>query len=150
MTPPTPPYILRVLGRKPLEELTEMEFLDDLIAFLQADADDRKFAPPGSDSETFPNRKLNGVNLDLFSLYRSVVNRGGYPTKERVAELKPFVAVNWAGEIFPLMANYSPGHRGTSVGHVLIQHYRSYLYRYELAHPEDIIPVPPQGERKKS
>jgi hypothetical protein len=31
MTPPTPPYILRVLGRKPLEELTEMEFLDDLV-----------------------------------------------------------------------------------------------------------------------
>lgn len=77
----------------------------------------------------FPNSVLNGVPLDLFNLYRAVVSRGGF----RMGN-----AINWKGEIFTKMANWTADHKMTGVGNALKRHYRKMLWEYERANQRDI------------
>jgi hypothetical protein len=80
-------------------------------------------------SSEFPNSVLNGVPLDLFNLYRAVVARGGF----RMGN-----AINWKGEIFTKMANWTADHKMTGVGNALKRHYRRLLWEYERANQRDI------------
>jgi hypothetical protein len=80
-------------------------------------------------STEFPNSVLNGVPLDLFNLYRAVVARGGF----RMGN-----AINWKGEIFTKMANWTADHKMTGVGNALKRHYRRLLWEYERANQRDI------------
>ena len=66
-------------------------------------------------ADDFPNSVLNGVPLDLFNLYRAVVARGGF----RMGN-----AINWKGEIFTKMANWTADHKMTGVGNALKRHYK--------------------------
>ena len=77
----------------------------------------------------FPNAVLNGVPLDLFNLYRAVVSRGGF---------KMGNAINWKGEVFTKMANWTADHKMTGVGNALKRHYRKLLWEYERANQKDI------------
>jgi hypothetical protein len=77
----------------------------------------------------FPNAVLNGVPLDVFNLYRAVVARGGF----RMGN-----AINWKGEIFTKMANWTADHKMTGVGNALKRHYRKMLWEYERANQRDI------------
>lgn len=61
---------------------------------------------------------LNGSKLDLFSLYREVVARGGFKVGN---------GINWKGQIFPRMKNYTENNKMTGVGNALKKHYRCEL-----------------------
>ena len=77
----------------------------------------------------FPNAVLNGGPLDLFNLYRAVVERGGF----RMGN-----AINWKGDIFTKMSNWTQEHKMTGVGNALKRHYRKMLWEYERANQRDI------------
>ncbi|CAD7704105.1 unnamed protein product [Ostreobium quekettii] len=111
-------------NRPSLDQCTEQDFLGDLIAFLQ----ERRGKV--IDLEKFPEAVLNGVKLDLFNLYREVCSRGGF----RVGN-----GINWKGQVFPQMRNWTEHHRMTGVGNALKRHYQTYLWEYEQVHPEDVI-----------
>eukprot|EP00803_Ostreobium_quekettii_P001217 evm.model.scf_1457.3 EVM.evm.TU.scf_1457.3 scf_1457:18929-26380(+) len=111
-------------NRPSLFRCTEHDFLEDLIAFLQ----ERRGKV--IDREKFPEAVLNGVKLDLFNLYREVCSRGGF----RVGN-----GINWKGQVFPQMRNWTEHHRMTGVGNALKRHYQTYLWEYEQVHPEDVI-----------
>lgn len=75
------------------------------------------------DKEKFPEAVLNGVQLDLFNLYKEVMSRGGF----RVGN-----GINWKGQVFPKMRNWTANHKMTGVGNALKRHYQTYLLEYEL------------------
>ena len=77
------------------------------------------------DREKFPEAVLNGCQLDLFNLYKEVVSRGGF----RVGN-----GINWKGQVFPKMRNWTANHRMTGVGNALKRHYQTYLCEYEMVH----------------
>eukprot|EP00210_Caulerpa_lentillifera_P002749 g2628.t1 len=109
--------------RPPLNRCTESEFYEDLVAFLQT----RRGKV--LDKDKFPEAVLNGVQLDLFNLYKEVVSRGGF----RVGN-----GINWKGQVFPKMRNWTANHKMTGVGNALKRHYQGYLSEYEMFHAEDL------------
>lgn len=109
--------------RPHLSYCSEEQFYSDLIAFL-TDRQGRQIDPA-----TFPEAILNGSKLDLFHLYREVCSRGGY----RVGN-----GINWKGQVFPRMRNFTSNHKMTGVGNALKRHYQVFLVEYEQAHPEDV------------
>eukprot|EP00887_Chlorella_sp_A99_P000408 scaffold13.g408.t1 len=109
-----------VSSRPALSQCSEEQFYSDLIAFLT----DRQ----GSqiDPAAFPEAILNGARLDLYRLYRQnccreVCRRGGYKVGN---------GINWKGQVFPRMRNFTAQHRMTGVGNALKRHYQ--------AHPQDV------------
>ncbi|GLC45726.1 hypothetical protein PLESTM_001771400 [Pleodorina starrii] len=109
--------------RPPLSCCSETQFYDDLVEFLTL------LRGKPIDRSRFPEAVLNGVSLDLFSLYREVVTRGGF----RVGN-----GINWKGQVFPRMRNWTETNKQTGVGNALKRHYQNYLWEYEVAHPEDV------------
>jgi hypothetical protein len=65
---------------------------------------------------------LNGMTLDLFGLYKEVVTRGGF----RVGN-----GINWKGQVFGRMRNWTANNRQTGVGNSLKKHYANFLWEYE-------------------
>ncbi|KAK9844911.1 hypothetical protein WJX74_008601 [Apatococcus lobatus] len=110
-------------NRPPMHECPEEAFLSDLAAFLR----ERKHAKINTDN--FPDAVLNGQRLDLFNLYREVSQRGGWKVGN---------GINWKGQVFPKMRNFSNSHRMTGVGNALKRHYQLYLLDYEQANPADV------------
>lgn len=119
-------------SRVPLSECSEAEFLEDLVAFTA-----QRWGRP-LDAARFPDAKLNGSTLDLYMLYREVVSRGGF----RMGN-----AINWKGQVFARMRNYTVNNRQTGIGTSLKKHYQNYLIDYEAAHPSDVTPPPGESHR---
>jgi hypothetical protein len=71
----------------------------------------------------FPDVVLNGRPLDVAGLYRQVVRRGGFGAAAGL--------INWKGEVFARMANWTAGHKQTGVGNALKRHYQALLWAYE-------------------
>lgn len=86
------------------------------------------------DREKFPEAVLNGCKLDLYNLYKEVCSRGGF----RVGN-----GINWKGQVFPRMRNWTMNHRMTGVGNALKRHYQGYLWEYEQVRKEPKQPLQP-------
>ncbi|XP_042946624.1 AT-rich interactive domain-containing protein 4-like isoform X2 [Carya illinoinensis] len=112
-------------GRSPMLTCSEEEFLKDVMQFLILRGHTR-LIPQGGLAE-FPDAILNGKRLDLFNLYKEVVTRGGFHVGN---------GINWKGQIFSKMHNYTMTNRMTGVGNTLKRHYETYLLEYELAHDD--------------
>lgn len=55
--------------------------------------------------------------MDLFGLYCEVVKWGGMMLNESYDGAGRYTgAINFSGQIFPNLKNYTPGHRATSIG----------------------------------
>ncbi len=65
---------------------------------------------------------LNGSPLDVMTLYREVVARGGFAVGN---------GINWKGQVFGRMSNWTPNNKQTGVGNSLKKHYLNYLWEYE-------------------
>ncbi|KAI4386909.1 hypothetical protein MLD38_004786 [Melastoma candidum] len=111
--------------RGPIQECSEGEFLSDLMHFLNVRGHTR-LVPQGGVAE-FPEAVLNAKRLDLYNLYKEVVSRGGFHVGN---------GINWKGQVFSKMSNYTSTHRMTGVGNTLKRHYETYLLEYELAHDD--------------
>lgn len=46
--------------------------------------------------------------------------------------------INWKGQIFERLRNYTESNKATAVGHALKKHYQAFLLEYEAAHPKDV------------
>ncbi|URE47280.1 ARID/BRIGHT DNA binding domain [Musa troglodytarum] len=112
-------------NRCSIQACTEEEFLEDVMQFLILRGHTR-LVPQGGISE-FPDAILNAKRLDLFNLYREVVSRGGFYVGN---------GINWKGQVFSKMRNYTVSNRMTGVGNTLKRHYETYLLEYELAHDD--------------
>ncbi|XP_057743524.1 AT-rich interactive domain-containing protein 4-like [Arachis stenosperma] len=112
-------------GRGPVQTCSEEEFLKDVMEFLIIRGHNR-LIPQGGLAE-FPDAILNGKRLDLYNLYKEVVTRGGFHVGN---------GINWKGQIFSKMRNYTTTNRMTGVGNTLKRHYETYLLEYELAHDD--------------
>ncbi|KAK4269017.1 hypothetical protein QN277_022226 [Acacia crassicarpa] len=112
-------------SRGPIQTCPEEEFLKDVMEFLMLRGHSR-LIPQGGFSE-FPDAILNGKRLDLYNLYKEVVTRGGFHVGN---------GINWKGQIFSKMRNYTTTNRMTGVGNTLKRHYETYLLEYELAHDD--------------
>ncbi|CAL9199176.1 AT-rich interactive domain-containing protein 4 isoform X1 [Musa acuminata AAA Group] len=112
-------------NRCSIQACTEEEFLEDVMQFLILRGHSR-LVPQGGISE-FPDAILNAKRLDLFNLYREVVSRGGFYVGN---------GINWKGQVFSKMRNYTVSNRMTGVGNTLKRHYETYLLEYELAHDD--------------
>ncbi|KAB1218290.1 AT-rich interactive domain-containing protein 4 [Morella rubra] len=112
-------------GRSPMHNCSEEEFLKDVMQFLILRGHTR-LIPQGGLAE-FPDAILNGKRLDLYNLYKEVVTRGGFHVGN---------GINWKGQIFSKMHNYTMTNRMTGVGNTLKRHYETYLLEYELAHDD--------------
>ncbi|KAK7381917.1 hypothetical protein VNO80_00476 [Phaseolus coccineus] len=112
-------------GRGPVQTCSEEEFLKDIMEFLILRGHNR-LIPQGGLTE-FPDAILNGKRLDLYNLYKEVVTRGGFHVGN---------GINWKGQIFSKMRNYTTTNRMTGVGNTLKRHYETYLLEYELAHDD--------------
>ncbi|PON78291.1 ARID DNA-binding domain containing protein [Trema orientale] len=112
-------------GRSPIHACSEEEFLKDVMQFLMLRGHTRLI--PQSGLAEFPDAILNGKRLDLYNLYKEVVTRGGFHVGN---------GINWKGQIFSKMRNYTMTNRMTGVGNTLKRHYETYLLEYELAHDD--------------
>ncbi|KAI4329032.1 hypothetical protein L6164_021339 [Bauhinia variegata] len=112
-------------GRGSMQTCSEEEFLKDVMEFLIIRGHSR-LIPQGGIAE-FPDAVLNGKQLDLYNLYKEVVTRGGFHVGN---------GINWKGQIFSKMNNYTATNRMTGVGNTLKRHYETYLLEYELAHDD--------------
>lgn len=112
-------------GRSSIQVCSEEEFLKDVMHFLTVRGHAR-LIPPGGLAE-FPEAVLNAKRLDLYNLYKEVVSRGGFHVGN---------GINWKGQVFSKMSNYTMTHRMTGVGNTLKRHYETYLLEYELAHDD--------------
>ncbi|CAL9205428.1 unnamed protein product [Musa hybrid cultivar] len=110
-------------NRSSIQVCSEVEFLEDVTQFLVLRGHNR-LVPQGGISK-FPDAVLNAKRLDLFNLYRQVVSRGGFYVGN---------GINWKGQIFSNMQNYTASNKMTGVGNTLKKHYEMYLLEYELAH----------------
>jgi len=119
-----PPVPKHSCSRPPFADCSEEAFIADVIEFLS------KRKGRSIDSSKFPDAVLNGTPLDLFGLYREVVTRGGF----RVGN-----GINWKGQVFAHMRNWTAKNRQTGVGNSLKKHYANYLWEYEQAHPQDVL-----------
>ncbi|KAK3254426.1 hypothetical protein CYMTET_36357, partial [Cymbomonas tetramitiformis] len=129
-------------SRSPLNECTEKEFLKDLRRFLE-DRDEQDLARALTGAKGVKQVTVNQSGLDAFGLYKQVVERGGMAKGLALAAeagLAPgrCLGINWAGQVFPAMRNYTKMHRMTAVGNELIRIYRTFLLAYERAHPQDL------------
>lgn len=111
-------------ARPPLASCTEQDFLADLAAFLEARQG------RAVDPAAFPEASLNGTRLDVYGLYREVCARGGY----RAAANR----IDWRGDVYPALKNYTPEGKVTAVGNVLKHHYQALLLDYEAANQRDV------------
>ncbi|KAK1263395.1 AT-rich interactive domain-containing protein 4 [Acorus gramineus] len=111
--------------RCPIQVCSEEEFLRDVMQFLILRGHAR-LIPQGGLAE-FPDAILNAKQLDLYSLYREVVSRGGFHVGN---------GINWKGQVFSKMRNHTMTNRMTGVGNTLKRHYETYLLEYELAHDD--------------
>lgn len=76
----------------------------------------------------------NNRPLDVFGLYKAVVECGGLLANEKYDENGRWIGtINFAGIIFPKLHNYTKDNRATSVGNQLLSNYRKFLYDYERA-----------------
>uniref|UniRef100_A0A7C9AA48 ARID domain-containing protein n=1 Tax=Opuntia streptacantha TaxID=393608 RepID=A0A7C9AA48_OPUST len=112
-------------GRAPIQLCAEEEFLKDVMQFLILRGHTR-LIPQGGLAE-FPDAILNSKRLDLYNLYREVVSRGGFHVGN---------GINWKGQVFSKMRNYTATNKMTGVGNTLKRHYETYLLEYELAHDD--------------
>ncbi|KMT04745.1 hypothetical protein BVRB_7g169250 [Beta vulgaris subsp. vulgaris] len=112
-------------GRPPIQLCSEEEFLKDVMQFLMHRGHTR-LIPQGGLAE-FPDAILNSKRLDLYNLYREVVSRGGFHVGN---------GINWKGQVFSKMRNYTATNKMTGVGNTLKRHYETYLLEYELAHDD--------------
>lgn len=112
-------------GRAPIQLCSEEEFLKDVMQFLILRGHTR-LIPQGGLAE-FPDAILNSKRLDLYNLYREVVSRGGFHVGN---------GINWKGQVFSKMRNYTATNKMTGVGNTLKRHYETYLLEYELAHDD--------------
>lgn len=112
-----------VCKRPPIGSCSESQFFDDLVDFLTL------LRGKPIDRARFPDAVLNGVALDLFTLYKEVVSRGGF----RVGN-----GINWKGQVFVRMRNWTENNKQTGVGNALKRHYQNFLWEYEMAHPQDV------------
>ncbi|KAI4355366.1 hypothetical protein L6164_004147 [Bauhinia variegata] len=112
-------------SRGSIQTCSEEEFLKDVMEFLIIRGHNR-LIPQGGLAE-FPDAILNGKRLDLYNLYKEVVTRGGFHVGN---------GINWKGQIFSKMRNYTTTNRMTGVGNTLKRHYETYLLEYELAHDD--------------
>jgi len=110
--------------RPPIAQCSEADFMRDLVAFVQA-----KHPAVPVNADTFPETVLNGLQLDLYTLYKEVVLRGGFTVGN---------GINWKGQVFPAMKNFTDGNKMTGVGNTLKRHYQAFLLAYEECHPEDL------------
>ena len=86
----------------------------------------------------------NNLPLDIFGLYREVIGVGGFTNNERYDDTNRWKGgINFAGEVFPKMRNWTAGNRATSVGNQLHTNYRKFLLAYELAHRVVDLGLPP-------
>jgi hypothetical protein len=62
----------------------------------------------------------------VYGLYREVVWRGGYVANERYDDKgsRWTGTINFAGDIFPRLKNWTANNRATSVGSQLLNNYR--------------------------
>ncbi|KAK9857193.1 hypothetical protein WJX84_009152 [Apatococcus fuscideae] len=123
--------------RPPLSECSEAQFYADLTAFLEARGET-------SSARTIRERRIqcNNMPLDTMGLYREVVARGGLAANERYDSYGRWTGtINFAGQIFPKMSNFTSNHRATSVGNQLLQNYRKFLAAYEDWHQHDVTPI---------
>ncbi|KAK4793547.1 hypothetical protein SAY86_023982 [Trapa natans] len=111
--------------RSSIQFCSEEEFLKDVMDFLTIRGHSR-LIPQGGQAE-FPDAILNAKRLDLYNLYKEVVSRGGFHVGN---------GINWKGQVFSKMSNYTTTHRMTGVGNTLKRHYETYLLEYELAHDD--------------
>ncbi|XP_042469732.1 AT-rich interactive domain-containing protein 4-like isoform X2 [Zingiber officinale] len=111
--------------RSPIQDCSEEEFLEDVMQFLSHRGHSR-LVPQGGISE-FPDVVLNAKRLDLFNLYKEVVSRGGFYVGN---------GINWKGQVFSKMRNYTISNKMTGAGNTLKRHYETYLLEYELAHDD--------------
>lgn len=112
-------------SRGSVQTCSEEEFIKDVMEFLILRGHSR-LIPQGGLAE-FPDAILNGKRLDLYNLYKEVVTRGGFHVGN---------GINWKGQIFSKMGNYTSTNRMTGVGNTLKRHYETYLLEYELAHDD--------------
>ncbi|KAF6260727.1 hypothetical protein COO60DRAFT_1505165 [Scenedesmus sp. NREL 46B-D3] len=122
--PADPPIAPHNCGRTSIADVKEDEFTADLISFLS------HRRGRYIDRSKFPDAVLNGMTLDLFGLYKEVVTRGGF----RVGN-----GINWKGQVFGRMRNWTANNRQTGVGNSLKKHYANLLWEYEQAHPQDVV-----------
>lgn len=88
-------------------------------------------APP---CPSLPPRS-NNTSLDIFGLYRGVIKAGGLQVNERYDERGRWAGgVNFAGDVFPRMANWTANNKATSVGNQLLSNYKKFLLAYERAY----------------
>ncbi|KAK9821858.1 hypothetical protein WJX74_006194 [Apatococcus lobatus] len=123
--------------RPPLSQCSEADFYADLTDFLDARGET-------SSARTVRERRIqcNNTPLDTMGLYREVVRRGGLAANERYDDHGRWTgSINFAGQIFPNMSNFTHNHRATSVGNQLLQNYRKFLASYEEWHQHDITPI---------
>ncbi|KAK4741470.1 hypothetical protein SAY87_025058 [Trapa incisa] len=111
--------------RSAIQLCSEEEFLKDVMDFLTIRGHSH-LIPQGGLAE-FPDAVLNAKHLDLYNLYKEVVSRGGFHVGN---------GINWKGQVFSKMSNYTTTHRMTGVGNTLKRHYETYLLEYELAHDD--------------
>lgn len=77
----------------------------------------------------------NNHPIDIWGLYREVIRHGGFISNERYDETNRWKgSINFAGEIFPKLRNWTANNRATSVGNQLHCNYRKFLLAYEIAH----------------
>ncbi|CAD7700851.1 unnamed protein product [Ostreobium quekettii] len=115
--------------RPPLDVCTSSEFEADLISFLRELGEGVK-----ADQIRCKRVQCNNRPLDVFGLYTAVVECGGFIANEKYDEHKRWIGtLNFAGVIFPKLANYTKDNRATSVGNQLLCNYRKFLYDYERA-----------------
>lgn len=122
--PADPPVAPHHCGRASISDVSEEDFMADLVAFLS------HRRGRYIDRSKFPDAVLNGMALDLFGLYKEVVTRGGF----RLGN-----GMNWKGQIFGRMRNWTANNRQTGVGNSLKKHYANFLWEYEQAHPADVV-----------
>jgi len=58
----------------------------------------------------------------------------GHPSQHRVGN-----GINWKGQVFMRMRNWTANNRQPGVGNSLKKHYANLLWEYEQAHPADVM-----------
>ncbi|KAK9812968.1 hypothetical protein WJX72_006606 [[Myrmecia] bisecta] len=116
--------------RPPLSQCTESQFERDLLMYLEGRGE-------GNLAKLLREKRVtcNNTPIDIFGLYREVTRNGGFLANERYDAYGRWVGgINFAGQIFPKMRNYTQNHRATSIGNQLLSNYRKFLVAYEVCH----------------
>ena len=123
--------------RPPLDGCSEVTFVQDLLYFLSAGAS-HAVDVDSMGVPLWPEVYLNEIRLDVFNLYRGVVERGGFdvvfPETDDLNADTPSPAQE---EVFREMRNYKEGTIG--VGGVLRAHYEYLLLKYESERYDDDV-----------